>query len=443
MGRLFGTDGIRGIYGEDLNDTLAKRLGFFGTKVLAEGDNPKVILAMDTRESSPLIESALVDGVTAAGGEVLLAGVIPTPAVPVLIRKFGADFGIMITASHNPYEFNGIKFFDKNGYKLKEEKELEIEEPVLSEEVINVDLKGEAQSIESAEKIYLDFLLDHDHKSLNGKKIVLDCSNGATSEIAEDYFTQLGAEVVAVGAEPNGRNINDGVGSTHIKNLCNYVIKENGDFGFAFDGDGDRCLAVDETGEVIDGDKIMYLISKKLKENGDLKKDKIVITVMSNIGLIEALQNEGLDFSRTDVGDHLVLEEMLENGYNLGGEQSGHIILLDRNSTGDGMIAASEIADIIVSSGKKASELSNQMKVYPQVLENAKVPNDKKDMYLEDEEIQKEIDRLEKDFNGKGRVLIRPSGTEPLVRVMIEGEDQDVITKRAKSLARLIEEKFN
>lgn len=439
MGKLFGTDGVRGIYGEFLTDDLAKQLGYFGTKVLSENHKPKIIIGVDTRESAQNLQDALAQGITKAGGEVYFAGVVPTPAIAVLVKKLDADLGIVVSASHNPYQFNGIKFFNNKGFKLPDSVEDEIEEHIFNHEIEFDDVEYDANIIDNAADIYLDFINKEKHQDLSNLKIVIDCSNGALSEIAPKYFENLGAEVITIGNTPNGKNINEGCGSTHIENISQKVKDENADFGLAFDGDADRCLAVDENGNLIDGDQILYLFAKKLREDDLLKNNTLVITEMSNLGLTNALDEQNLNYVRTDVGDRYVLEEMLKNDYNLGGEQSGHVILLDKNTTGDGLLTASFLTDLLASSGKKASENFKDITILPQVLANAKVNNDKKYDYLENKEINDNINKLNDFFDGKGRILIRPSGTEPLVRVMIEGENQNVINEKAHETANLIE----
>lgn len=444
MGKLFGTDGVRGVYGTELTDELARKLGYYGTKVLTAGAHkPTIIIGMDTRESGKPLETALCEGITAAGGSVLLAGVIPTPAVAVLVRELGSDAGIVISASHNPYEYNGIKFFNSEGFKLRDALEDEIEAHIFADHDDIVPQDGLVKAIDNPEKIYLDFIKSEDHESLAGYKIVLDCANGAVSHIAPEYFESLGAELTVLGIEPDGKNINLDCGSTHLHHLCETIVQTGADFGFAFDGDADRCLAADNTGEIIDGDMILNLISEDMHREGTLKGNTVVVTVMSNIGLPLALEENNIDCIRTDVGDRYVLESMQEHAYTLGGEQSGHIIRLDRNTTGDGLLTASMLADILAASSESAHTLAAKMTSYPQVLVNAKVPNDKKNDYLTDEDIAEAIRKTELHFNGKGRVLIRPSGTEPLVRVMIEGEDQAELEQIAGKLASLIEERLN
>ncbi|MDD4690852.1 MAG: phosphoglucosamine mutase [Eubacterium aggregans] len=444
MSRLFGTDGVRGVFGEELTIDLAYNLGRYGSYLLAEGSHhPKIVIGMDTRESGKPLEQALVEGITSVGGEVLLAGVIPTPAIAVITRELGADAGIVISASHNPYQFNGIKFFDAQGYKLPDALEDQIE--ALINECAALDditAKGSVSTIDHPETIYFDHITKGISKDLTGVKLVLDCANGASAAIAKDFFESIGAQVSVIGDQPDGQNINCGCGSTCLKTLQEMMADSDADLGLAFDGDADRCLAVDEKGQIIDGDAILNLIGRHMKSQGCLKKDTVVVTVMSNIGLDLALKEVGCKSIKTQVGDRYVLEEMRANDYNIGGEQSGHVILLDHNTTGDGMLTALYLATIIKNSPQKASELNALMTSYPQVLVNAKVANTKKHDYLGDAVIQDEIQKVESHFAGQGRVLIRPSGTEPLVRVMIEGNNQRELEKIAGNLASLIEERL-
>ncbi|MDD2414283.1 MAG: phosphoglucosamine mutase [Eubacteriaceae bacterium] len=443
MSRLFGTDGVRGIYEKELTTELAYQLGHYGSYVLSKGNhNPKIIIGMDTRISGKPLEAALVDGITAAGGDVLLAGVIPTPAIAVLVKTYQADAGIVISASHNPYQFNGIKFFNSQGFKLSDNLEDQIEDCIKKGDSIKSDKKGHVAHLEHPEIIYQEHTRHGFNTSLDGIKLIIDCANGASSKIAPDFFKDLGADVQVIADQPNGKNINDHCGSTCISNLSDNIIAKGADLGLAFDGDADRCLAVDEKGRLIDGDTILNLIGRKMKKDGTLKKDTVVVTVMSNIGLDIALKEYNLKSVKTDVGDRYVLEEMLKHGYNIGGEQSGHVILLDHNSTGDGMLTALMLASILHEEQKKASELNDLMVSYPQVLVNAQVTNQNKFNYKKDTIIQNEIKRVENHFSGQGRVLIRPSGTEPLVRVMIEGKDQAELEKIAHNLASLIEERL-
>lgn len=443
MSRMFGTDGVRGIANTELTSEIAYGLGRAGAYVLTEGTHkPKILVAKDTRISGDMLEAALVSGILSVGAEAVILGVVPTPAVAHLIREYNADAGIMISASHNPVEYNGIKFFDNKGYKLPDELEDEIQrviesgfEGVPSPTGHNL---GRSHIEIAAIDEYIDYAKSTIPVDLKGLRVALDCANGACYNAAVKAFRELGAEVYVINDNPDGTNINEKCGSTHPEELQEYVVKKKCDLGFAFDGDADRCLAVDEKGNLINGDFILMLCAKYLKDLGKLKNDTLVVTVMSNLGLDIASKKENIKTIKTKVGDRYVLEEMVKDGYVLGGEQSGHIIFLDYNTTGDGLVTALQVAAIRKRSGKSLSELAGIMKELPQVLVNAKVPNDKKNIYLEDEEIVNEIKRIEETLDGVGRVLIRPSGTEPLVRVMLEGEDQEEIDKMAHGLVDLI-----
>lgn len=443
MSRMFGTDGVRGIANTELTSEIAYGLGRAGAYVLTEGTHkPKILVAKDTRISGDMLEAALVSGILSVGAEAVILGVVPTPAVAHLIREYNADAGIMISASHNPVEYNGIKFFDNKGYKLPDELEDEIQRVIESgfEGVPSPtgNKLGRSHIEIAALDEYIDYALSTIPVDLKGLRVALDCANGACYKAAVKAFRELGAEVYVINDNPDGTNINEKCGSTHPEELQEYVVKKNCDLGFAFDGDADRCLAVDEKGNLINGDFILMLCAKYLKDLGKLKDDTLVVTVMSNLGLDIACNKEEIRTIKTKVGDRYVLEEMVKDGYVLGGEQSGHIIFLDYNTTGDGLVTALQVAAIRKRSGKTLSELAGIMKELPQVLVNAKVPNDKKNIYLEDEEIVNEIKKIEEALHGAGRVLIRPSGTEPLVRVMLEGENQEEIDKMAHGLVDLI-----
>lgn len=446
MSRMFGTDGVRGIANKELTAELAYNLGRAGSFVLTSGTHkPNIVVGMDTRISGDMLESAMVAGICSAGAHAICVGVVPTPAVAYLTRLYNADAGIVISASHNPVEYNGIKFFNKDGYKLPDDVEDRIEE------IINSGLNevpspvGENLGIRDVRKDsifdYIDFLEGIAEVDLKGVKVAMDCAEGASYFAAPEIFKRLGAEVHVIHNNPDGKNINKKCGSTHMNELRKYTVEMGCQIGFAFDGDADRCLAVDEKGELINGDFILAILAKDIKEIGRLDQDTLVVTVMSNIGLDVACSREGIKTVKTKVGDRYVLEEMLKSGYKIGGEQSGHIIFLDHNTTGDGLITAIKLASVIRKKSKTASELAGMMKEFPQVLVNAKVSNAKKDYYTTDEMILNEIDKIEKVLEGKGRVLIRPSGTEPLVRVMLEGENQEEIDKMAHELAELIEER--
>jgi len=448
MGRLFGTDGVRGVANLELTAGLAYKLGQAGAYVLA-GEfkhTPKIIVGMDTRISGDMLEAALVAGICSVGAEAVCLDVLPTPAIAYLTRLYNADAGVVISASHNPFEFNGIKFFNEKGYKLPDEIEEQIEAIIL-DNILELPKPvgsevGRKSTCESALDDYVAFLKKTIDVDLKGLKIVIDCANGASYEVAPYTLFELGADVTVINNEPDGININKNCGSTHIKELQEKVLEVGADVGLAFDGDADRVLAVDEKGNFIDGDQIMAIIGLDLKKKGKLSKDTIVATVMSNMGFDIMAKQEGLNIVKTTVGDRYVLEEMISKGYVLGGEQSGHVIFLEHNTTGDGMVTGLQLLQVLKTSGKKVSELAGVMQILPQVLKNAKVSNDKKNSYMEDEIIAKSCKELEQIFHGEGRVLIRPSGTEPLVRVMIEGKDQDFITQKAIDLVKIIEERL-
>lgn len=448
MSRMFGTDGVRGIANKELTAELAYNLGRAGAVVLTEGAHkPKILVGMDTRISGDMLEAALIAGILSVGAEAVSLGVVPTPAVAYLTRKYGADAGVVISASHNPVEYNGIKFFNSQGYKLSDDLEDRIQ-AVIEGGFEGVPMPtggdlGRKVTEEAALEEYVEFAKSTIDVDFKGMRIALDCANGASFKAAVDTFRSLGAEVVVINNDPDGVNINKNCGSTHPEELMEYVIKKNCDLGLAFDGDADRCLAVDEKGNLVNGDFMMAICGRFLKEQGKLNRDVVVVTVMSNLGLDIALNKEGIKTVKTKVGDRYVLEEMVKEGYSLGGEQSGHVIFLEHNTTGDGLVTGLQIAAIVKKSGKKLSELASMMKELPQVLVNAKVPNDKKDIHEVDNEIANEIKVLEERLHGCGRVLIRPSGTEPLVRVMLEGENQAELDEMAHSLARMIEEKAN
>ncbi|MBS6600588.1 MAG: phosphoglucosamine mutase [Clostridium sp.] len=446
MGRMFGTDGVRGIANKELTSQMAYNLGRAGAYVLTEGAHkPKILVGKDTRISGDMLEAALVAGILSVGAEAIILGVIPTPAVAHLTRKYGADAGVMISASHNPVEYNGIKFFDNKGYKLPDELEDEIQRVIESgfegvPSPVGADI-GSSQVEVGALDDYIDFAKETIAVNLKGLKVALDCANGAVYKAAVRAFRELGAEVYIINDNPDGTNINEKCGSTHPEELMDYVVRKGCQVGFAFDGDADRCLAVDEKGNLVNGDFILALCGKHLKEINRLKDDTVVVTVMSNLGLDIAFKEMGINCLKTKVGDRYVLEEMIKGNYVLGGEQSGHIIFSKYNSTGDGLVTALQIASIVKKNTKPLSELCSIMKELPQVLVNAVVPNEKKNIYLEDKEIVDEIHRIESVLDGRGRVLIRPSGTEPLVRVMLEGENQEEIDKLAHNLANMILEK--
>ena len=445
MGRMFGTDGVRGVANEELTPLLAMQLGQAGAYVLSRENNhkPTIMVGCDTRLSGDMLANALMAGACSVGANVVYLGILPTPAVAYLTNKYKVDAGVVISASHNPMEFNGIKFFDGSGYKLPDALEDEIE-ALIKSNMAGVSMPigtgiGKIKYRTDAREEYINHDIKCVDVDLSGIKMVVDCAEGASSYTAVEAMQQLGATVIPIHNNPDGTNINAGCGSTHMDELRARVMAEKADIGVAFDGDADRFLAVDEKGNKIDGDQIMAIVGKHMKEKGQLKKNTIVATIMSNLGFFKMGEREHIRIDQTKVGDRYVLEHMKEIGANLGGEQSGHVIFLDENTTGDGLLTALHLLQVMVETKKPLSELSQVMTVMPQALENATVPNHKKEAYLDYPEIRDAIDQLEKEFAGNGRVLIRPSGTEPLVRVMIEGSDLEKITKEAKNLAALIQ----
>lgn len=448
MSRMFGTDGVRGVANSELSADLAFKLGKAGAMVLSKNcsGTPKIIVGRDTRISGTMLENALCAGLCSVGATVITLGVIPTPAVAYLVRAYKADAGVVISASHNPFEYNGIKFFNSEGYKLGDDIEDEIEAMIKSDSY-GVCPTGEKVGIcvsdTDAARTYIDFEKSNISCKLDGLNITVDCSNGANSAIAPDCFRELGANVKTCFCEPDGVNINDGCGSTHIEKLCEMVGSDKDcDIGIAFDGDADRMLCCDENGDKLTGDEIMLIVGKYLKEKGELKKDSIVVTVMSNLGFFNDSKKLDISAVATKVGDRYVLEEMMKSGYCLGGEESGHIIYLTKNTTGDGLMSALLLLEVMQKTGKKLSELRKIIKILPQVLSNAKVKNEFKNEYKNNERITKAIEELESEFKDSGRVLIRPSGTEPLIRVMLEGSDKDYLKTRAEELKCIIEEEL-
>lgn len=449
MGRLFGTDGVRGVANSELTPELAFSLGKAGAYVLSKESEkkPTFLIGMDTRISGDMLENALSAGILAVGGDVIKVGVLPTPAIAHLVKHYDADAGIVISASHNPYEYNGIKFFNSEGFKLDDSIEEEIEDIILRQIDVNSHITHDQigkcrEADDNALDIYVKFLESTADFTLKGRKIVLDCANGAAYQAARMVYDGLGANTVTIGVNPNGTNINDGCGSTHPELLQEAVIREGAFIGLAYDGDADRLIAVDEKGRIIDGDKLICICAKMLKEEGRLAKNLVTGTVMSNIGFHKYLKDMGCETRATDVGDRYVLEDMLKTGGIIGGEQSGHIIFLDKTTTGDGILSSIQLVRAVLKSGKNASELSDEIKIYPQVLVNAKVTNENKKRYTEDEEVVKAFDEVSAKLGDTGRLLVRPSGTEPLVRVMIEGEDTESITEMAEELADMLSKKF-
>ena len=451
--KYFGTDGIRRIANTELTPSLVYKVAKAGAYVLAKHSNhvPTILIGRDTRISGTLIESAMTAGFLSYGANVKLLGVIPTPGVAYLTKKLKADASVVISASHNTYDFNGIKYFSNEGTKIPDSIEEEIEEVLESGKLEELNAEKNKIGVSEIREDYLDEYLyffrktfEDEFENLDKENFVvaLDTANGATSVIADKVYTALGIKHYIINNTPNGTNINDNCGSTHLDMLKKFVVANKCNLGIAYDGDGDRCLAIDENGNEIDGDMIMAIVSKALKEEGKLSKDTLVATVMSNLGMKKYSAENNINLEQTKVGDRYVLENMLKNGYNLGGEQSGHVIFLDYNPTGDGILTSLMLLKVALKTKKKISELSKIINIYPQILINAKVSTEKKYDYNQDPEIQSKIKEIEEEFADNGRVLIRPSGTEPLVRVMIEGEDQKYITKKATELANFIENKL-
>ena len=444
MRKYFGTDGIRGIAGESLTADLSFKVGKALGKLLTEKkEHPKVIIGRDTRISCDMIEQALTAGLTSTGVNVMTVGTIPTPAIAYLTKTIETDSGIMISASHNPYQDNGIKIFGPDGFKLTDDQELEIEHLIdNTDEIKNASFEkiGKLYSGNELTQKYVQHIKQSISGDLSGIKIALDCANGATTGVAPFIFGDLEADIETIGCKPNGININDNVGSTKIDTIANFVKENNVDVGFAFDGDGDRVLAVDSKGNIVDGDKIMFILAKHLKEQGELKDNMVVSTVMSNIGFYKAIEENGLQSVKTAVGDRYVVEEMRNNDYSLGGEQSGHIILMNYATTGDGILTAVKLANIIKTSGKSLEELTGEVSIYPQKLVNIKVIDKKSAM--EDIEILAECEKVEKELEGNGRILLRASGTENLIRVMVEASSDELTDKYCEQVAKIVREKF-
>ena len=444
MRKYFGTDGIRGIAGESLTADLSFKVGKALGKLLTEKkEHPKVIIGRDTRISCDMLEQALAAGLTSTGVNVMTIGTIPTPAIAYLTKTIETDSGIMISASHNPYQDNGIKIFGPDGFKLTDEQELHIEQLIDNSDKIknaSFDKIGKLYSGSELSQKYIQHIKQSISGDLSEIKIALDCANGATTGVAPFIFGDLEADIETIGCQPNGININDNVGSTKINTIAEFVKNNNVDMGFAFDGDGDRVLAVDSKGNVVDGDKIMFILAKHLKEQGELKDNMVVSTVMSNIGFYKAIEENGLQSVKTAVGDRYVVEEMRNNSYSLGGEQSGHIILMNYATTGDGILTAVKLADIIKSSGKSLEELANEVSIYPQKLVNIKVVDKKTAM--EDEEVLSECTKVEKELEGNGRILLRASGTENLIRVMVEASSDELTDKYCEQVAAIVRKKY-
>lgn len=449
MGRLFGTDGARGVANSELTAELAMNIGRAAAMVLIsdEVEHPTILIGKDTRLSGDMLEGALIAGLCSVGANVELLGVVPTPAVAYLVGKYNADAGIMISASHNPFEFNGIKIFSSDGCKLPDDLENRIEEIVLDNAVPYALAKdeniGKVTRMETAVEDYVDHVAKSIGCDLEGMEIALDCSNGSSSRTAEKLFTKLGAKVHMLFDNPDGININKDCGSTHINRLQNYVREHKLCCGLAFDGDADRCLAVDENGNLVDGDYLIAICAKDMKDRGVLKKNAVVGTVMTNMGFNKFCEANGMTFVSTKVGDRYVLEAMLREGYNIGGEQSGHIIFLDYATTGDGELSGAMILSIMKRTGEKLSTLAKVMERMPQVLINVKVSAEGKLAFYTDKEVKAEIKRVTEILGDRGRILVRVSGTEPLVRVMLEGENLEEIQSLAEESAQVVRERLS
>ncbi len=448
MGRLFGTDGVRGVANKDLTCELAMKLGRAAAAVLTNKStrHPRVIIGKDTRLSSDMLENAMAAGLCSVGASVVLLGVVPTPAVAYLVEKYKADAGIMISASHNSYEYNGIKIFSGDGFKLPDDLEERIESLILGEASLpaapaDSDL-GTVETAPNALRDYIDHVKSTVHFSLDGLEIALDCANGSSAMTAETLFTELGAKVHMLANEPNGVNINDGCGSTHMESLVEYVKTHRVDAGIAFDGDADRCLAVDENGEPVDGDFIMAICGLDMKSRGKLNKNCIVGTIMTNLGFIKFCEANGIHFEATKVGDRYVLEEMLLENYSFGGEQSGHVIFRDFATTGDGQLTAAQLLSIMKRREAKLSSMTTVMERYPQTMKNIRVSPEGKLAFYTDPKVKQAIDAATKTLAGNGRVIVRPSGTEPLLRVMVEGQDLALIEKIAEDISEVIKEEL-
>ena len=448
MGKLFGTDGVRGVAGKDLTCELALQIGRGTAAVLTslDGHRPKILIGKDTRVSGDMLESTLAAGLCSVGADVELLGVIPTPGVAYLVRKYNADAGIMISASHNPMEFNGIKIFKGDGYKLPDEVENQIEAHVFNN-CTDIRLAegadiGRIKMCRTGVKDYVDFLQEHIDADLTGLKVLFDCANGASARVAQELFPRLGCECGFIGTQQDGVSVNDGCGSTHLETL-EAAVKQGGyDCGIAFDGDADRCLACDEKGQEIDGDKVIALLAMNMKEKGRLDGNTAVVTVMSNLGFIKFMESQGIHTEKTAVGDRYVLENMRENGYAIGGEQSGHVILLHHATTGDGELTAGKLLKLLAESGKKMSELNGIYAQYPQVLVNVVANAAQKAAYKGDKVLADFIENEQQKLMDMGRVLVRVSGTEPKIRVMVEGQDLEAIDLCAKRIVDKINERI-
>lgn len=448
MGRLFGTDGARGVANTELTCELAMNIGRAAAMVLTKNSDkkPVVVIGKDTRLSSDMLEGAIIAGLCSVGTDVITLGVVPTPAVALLVKKYKADAGIMISASHNPFEFNGIKIFGGTGFKLPDTMEEEIEDIVLADvpkfDMAKSENLGTVTQSQTALQEYVNHVISTVPEKPEGLKVAFDCSNGSSSRTAKAIFEGLGVECYMTHFEPNGVNINKDCGSTHIDALAEYVKANNLDCGVAFDGDADRCLAVDENGNLIDGDMVIAMCALDLKERGKLKNNTAVGTILTNMGFNKFCEDNGIEFKATKVGDRYVLEEMVANDYSIGGEQSGHIIFLDYCTTGDGQTTAAQLLSLMKRKGQKLSEVAKVMTRYPQVMVNVKIaPEGKKKVNI-DEDVQKKVAQVKEQLGNRGRIIVRESGTEPLVRVMLEGSDYSEIEQLANETAEVVKSKL-
>lgn len=450
MGRLFGTDGVRGVANKDLTNELAMKIGMAAAEILLKhaGDQrPTVMIGRDTRASGDMLEAALTAGFCSVGVNVLSVGVVPTPAIAYLVGKYGCEAGVMISASHNPCEYNGIKIFQSTGYKLPDSVEDEIEAIIL-DSPDQIELKtggnvGRRTYCKTAVEDYIEHIVSVSEVSFDGLNIAIDTANGSASVCAKEIFTRLGAKCHVLSDTPNGVNINLNCGSTHMEELAEFVKANKLDLGIAFDGDADRMLAVDENGGIVDGDKVIAICATQMKQEKKLAKNTAVVTVMSNMGFFKFCEDNGIKCAKTAVGDRYVLERMLKDGYNIGGEQSGHVIFLDHATTGDGELSAVKLLETVVKSGASLAQLSKVMTVYPQVLINVPVTDEGKKKYNNDEYIISAVQEAEMELHGDGRVLVRVSGTEPLVRVMLEGMDTEQITRLGNDIANVVKERLS
>lgn len=441
MGKYFGTDGVRGVANKVLTPEVAYKIGRIGGYLYSrEGRRTKVLIGQDTRKSGPMLEGALIAGLLSSGAEVMRLGVISTPGVAYLTKAMNADLGIMISASHNPFFDNGIKIFGPNGFKLSDEEEEKFEQLMVEKDTLPHPTGDEIGSMndyfEGAQK-YLSYLKETVDHTFEAFHVGLDCANGATSSLAAHLFADLEADIYTIGNRPNGININDGVGSTHPETMREVVLEKQLDVGFTFDGDGDRLIAIDEQGNIVNGDQIMYICAKYMQQQKRLSNDTVVATVMSNLGFHRALAELGINVESTAVGDRYVLEKMLEGGYNLGGEQSGHVIFLDYATSGDGMLTGIQLLNIMAETGKKLSELAQEMPIFPQVLKNVAVSN--KERIMQEDAVQQAIAQVSEELGENGRVLVRPSGTEELIRVMVEAETEELCNEYVAKLVNVIE----